>query len=167
MTDVGALYEQHWPEIYRFLRRRMHRASDAEVEDLAAKVFERVVLSSHRYEERGQAHSWLYEIARNLLVDHVRHAALLAFEPLTDALGRRATADAGSARHLTALEVAEALMRLPIRQRAALVGQFWSGDTLAESALLLGCSVDNVKHLRWYGLRRLRRELLEDDRCSA
>ena len=160
-ATVGALYAEHWEPVYWFLRARMPGAPDADVEDLAATVFERVVRFSDRYEERGRARPWLLDIAANLLVDRARHWACRPREVAVDSEspGGRATVDAGSARHDLVLDVARVLARLPERQRIAIVERYWAGGTAADTALLMGTTEDGVKKLLWWGKRRLRREL--------
>ena len=67
----GALYQRYFDPIFRYLCVRVERAEDAE--DLTATVFLRAYRSLGRYRERGWPFSaFLYQVARNALVDHYR-----------------------------------------------------------------------------------------------
>jgi RNA polymerase sigma-70 factor (ECF subfamily) len=67
----GELYQRYFDPIFRYLCVRVDRAEDAE--DLAETVFLRAYRSLHRYRERGWPLSaFLYQVARNALVDHYR-----------------------------------------------------------------------------------------------
>lgn len=67
----GCLYERYLETIYRYIRTRV--AEDRTAEDLTETVFLRSFESLSRYKEKGLRFSaFLYQIARNLLVDHYR-----------------------------------------------------------------------------------------------
>ena len=67
----GELYRRYFDPIFRYLRMRVAEEKDAE--DLAETVFLRAYQSLHRYRERGWPFSaFLYQVARNALVDHYR-----------------------------------------------------------------------------------------------
>lgn len=67
----GCLYERYLESIYRYIRTRV--AEDRTAEDLTETVFLRSYESLSRYKEKGLRFSaFLYQIARNLLVDHYR-----------------------------------------------------------------------------------------------
>jgi RNA polymerase sigma-70 factor (ECF subfamily) len=67
----GELYEKYVVLIYRYVLARVNSESDAE--DLTEIVFLRAFESLHRYKERGRRFSaFLYQVARNALVDHYR-----------------------------------------------------------------------------------------------
>ena len=67
----GGLYEKYVVLIYRYVLARVNAESDAE--DLTETVFLRAFESLHRYNERGRPFSaFLYQVARNALVDHYR-----------------------------------------------------------------------------------------------
>jgi len=81
----GQLYERYVDQIYRYVRSRV--SDDRDAEDLTENIFVRSYESLETYEERGWAYSaFLYQVARNLLVDHYRQAGsdqpLDASEPL-------------------------------------------------------------------------------------
>ncbi len=67
----GALYDHYQPQIYRFLFLKV--AGREEAEDLTHQVFLNAWLGIPRYKHRGfPFSSWLYQIARNQVVDHYR-----------------------------------------------------------------------------------------------
>ena len=67
----GKLYERYVVLIYRYVLARVNAESDAE--DLTEIVFMRAFEALHRYRERGRPFSaFLYQVARNALVDHYR-----------------------------------------------------------------------------------------------
>jgi RNA polymerase sigma-70 factor (ECF subfamily) len=67
----GELYQRYLNPIYRYIRARV--AVDQAAEDLTEMVFLRSFEVIHRYKERGRPYSaFLYQVARNLLIDHYR-----------------------------------------------------------------------------------------------
>jgi RNA polymerase sigma-70 factor (ECF subfamily) len=69
----GQLYERYLDRIYRYVRSRVSQERVAE--DITEMVFLRSFESLDSYEDRGHPFSaFLYQVARNLLVDHYRQA---------------------------------------------------------------------------------------------
>ncbi len=67
----GELYQKYLDPIYRYVRVRV--SEDRTAEDLTEVVFLRSFEALDRYKEQGRPFSaYLYQIARNLLVDHYR-----------------------------------------------------------------------------------------------
>ena len=67
----GCLYERYLESIYRYIRTRV--SEDRTAEDLTETVFLRSFESLDRYKEKGLRFSaFLYQVSRNLLVDHYR-----------------------------------------------------------------------------------------------
>src|SRR5262249_25771808 len=68
----GELYEQFAPEIYRYLLRHLNGRRES-AEDLTEEVFLKVLERLGSYQFRGLPFSaWLYRIARNHMIDHLR-----------------------------------------------------------------------------------------------
>jgi RNA polymerase sigma factor (sigma-70 family) len=163
MLDIGALYAEHWGPIYGFLQARLLGADPAEIEDLTAIVFERVVAHAARYEERGRPpSSWLYQIAANLLIDvyRQRRGRLITSSAAVEAHAPP-VADAGTDRQLDALMVAEALTMLTPKQRLVLVERYLIGASVQDTALVLGMSQISVKHVAGRAIKQLRAILSE------
>jgi len=140
------LYDFYLPRIYGFIYRRIGERSVAE--DLTATAFEKGLEALRRGTFRNETFGgWLYRVAANASVDHVRRSArLLALDGT--ATGRPAWIDrahepAASEAWATAVERDElqrALAQLPERHRRVLTLRFYDDLDPAEASAVLGCS---------------------------
>jgi len=156
----GDLYEQYSPLVFRFLRRRID-GSDEVVEDLAEDVFVKVYEKLDRYVERGLPFTaWLYRIAHNHLVDHLRSRPRYQANSL-DEVAEVAERSAPSAfgQVLDQQALAPALARLTPEQRQAVELRFLEGLSVAETASTMSRSEEAVKKLQARALANLRRHL--------
>jgi len=102
----AVIFERHFDEIHRYLRRRHPRAAD----ELAAEVFTVAFDARGRYRPLGDsARPWLYGIASNLLAKR-RRGELRAL---------RAHARSGGRREPAQDDPADALARADARRRSA------------------------------------------------
>lgn len=70
-SAFGSLYDYYQPKIYRFVLVKVSRREEAE--DLTHQVFLNAWANMKTYEDLGfPFSSWLYRIARNLIVDFYR-----------------------------------------------------------------------------------------------
>jgi RNA polymerase sigma-70 factor, ECF subfamily len=118
--------------------------------------------SAERYDpDRAALGTWLYAIARNLVIDQQRRRAarpqVLEAEPDTIVDDSPAALD----RALEAWQVAEALQALSSDHRAAILETYYRGLSVAEAAERLGIPPGTVKSRVYYGLRSLRLVLEE------
>ncbi len=65
------LYERNKGGLYRYLLRQLHQESLAE--DIFQEVWGKVISNAESYNESAKFTTWLYKIARNKVIDHVRH----------------------------------------------------------------------------------------------
>lgn len=67
-VEVGALYRDHAPRVWRYARARL--PSDADAEDVTSDVFTRAMSSQHRFDPaRGSEAAWVVGIARHAVAD--------------------------------------------------------------------------------------------------
>lgn len=162
----GDLYERFHPEIYRYLLRHLDGRRET-AEDLTEEVFLKVFERLARYQFRGLPFSaWLYRIARNHLIDHLRarpKQAVGSIELGPEIPVRRA--EAALNRSLDRQELTYALGRLTSDQRQVVMLRFLDGLSTQETALAIGKSEDAVKKLQARGLVQLRR-ILEEARVA-
>lgn len=70
-AEVGALYRDHAPRVWRYVRARL--PSDADAEDVTSEVFTRAMGSIDRFDDaRGSEGAWIIGIARNTVADFWR-----------------------------------------------------------------------------------------------
>lgn len=103
--------------------------------------------------------SWLFTVARNLVIDEYR-SARKRHELTTDELPERAERDRTDAL-FEALLVEEALGALGYEHRAVIVHAYYGGRSIAEVAAVLEIPEGTVKSRLHYGLRALRLALQE------
>ncbi len=164
----GELYEKLSPEIYRYLLRHVGGKREA-AEDLTEEVFVKVLERLHSYQFRGLPFSaWLYRIARNHLIDHLRAKPK---QPVSSIDATPDIAERGAElvldRSLDRHELSFALARLTVEQRQVVTLRFLEGLSTAETAAIVAKSEDAVKKLQARGLAQLRRTLEQSRRVET
>lgn len=154
----GQLYEQFSPEILRYLTRHLNGQREA-AEDLSEEVFLKVLERIHSYQFRGLPFSaWLYRIARNHMIDHLRARPRQIVTSIDNAPEiPEKKAEQVMDRSLDRHELTYALHRLTSDQRQVVSLRFLDGYTTAETAGIMGKTEDAVKKLQARGLVQLRR----------
>lgn len=66
------LYDEHWPWVYRLVRRLGGR--DVDPEDVTQDVFVAVIRKLPEFEGRAQLKTWIYRICCNITSEHRRRA---------------------------------------------------------------------------------------------
>lgn len=151
MTSEQA-FDQFHQAVYNFAYRLARRQDVAE--DITQECFLLLVRDPQRFDEaRGTIKTYLFSVARNLVLKHYRDHRLefpAEDEPPSAADPFRAI-DVSSA-------VAHAVAGLPLLQQEALILFEYEGLTLEEIAAVLGADVGTVKsrlHRARNALRRL------------
>jgi RNA polymerase sigma-70 factor (ECF subfamily) len=130
----GELYDFYLPRIYGFVYRRVQERSVAE--DLTAATFQRALETLRHREFRNDAFGgWLYRVAANAVVDHVRRGSRLTHLDGTDG----SSADAFAAA-LDRDELRGALERIAPAHRQVLALRFYDDLDPDEASAVLGCS---------------------------
>jgi RNA polymerase sigma-70 factor, ECF subfamily len=162
----GELYDWYLPRIYGYLVRRVEERTVAE--DLTATTFERALTALRSGGFRNESFGgWLYRVAGNALVDHVRRGR--RYVPLgvragdadrDDPLAAEAGADEGAMAAFTAAverdALARALDRLAPNHRRIVVLRYVDGLEPAEVAEVLGVSRPTAAVRLHRALRALR-----------
>jgi RNA polymerase sigma-70 factor (ECF subfamily) len=130
----GELYDFYLPRIYGFVFRRVQERSVAE--DLTAATFQRALETLRHREFRNDAFGgWLYKVAANAVIDHVRRGSRLTHLDGTDGSSGDAFAAA-----LDRDELRSALERLAPGHRQVLALRFYDDLDAGEASAILGCS---------------------------
>jgi RNA polymerase sigma-70 factor, ECF subfamily len=135
----GELFLRHHRQLHRLARLTSRSPEDAE------DALQDAMLSAHRgagsFRHDASVRSWLHRIVVNACLDRLRRAKAHPTSPLEDVYP---VADR-TAQVETAIVVERALMRLPVRQRAAVVAVDMQGYSIADTAQLLGIAEGTVK----------------------
>jgi RNA polymerase sigma-70 factor (sigma-E family) len=158
--SVSDLYASYAPRAGRLA---YVLTGDAELaQDVAQEAFARLITHLPTIRDPDAVEAYLRRSVVNLCRRHWRRAArersFLRREG--PAITSRTAGQPDVARREL---LAEALHRLPYRQRAALVLRFYEDLTERQTARALGCAVGTVKSLVFRGLRALREEIGDDD----
>ncbi len=123
------------------------------VEDLTQEVFYRVYKSIDRYQPDAQFTTWLYRIATNLCITHLKkNKRVESLEEIVDGKGEisdhdyeYSRADNNVYRKQIKKEINGALKELNEKERVAIILCKYEGFSYNEIAEILGCSVGAVK----------------------
>jgi RNA polymerase sigma-70 factor (ECF subfamily) len=69
------LYNRHKGGLYRYFMR--HIAEHSLAEDLYQEIWSKVIVQANHYKPTAKFTTWLYTLAHNRLVDHVRHLSVV------------------------------------------------------------------------------------------
>lgn len=159
--DVQALHAAHAGPILAFVLRATGDRQAAE--EIVQDTFVRAWRAADRFDpERGDVRTWLFAIARNLVVDHHRRRSARPVSPAPDErLDGPSPTSSDIERAVETWQVADALHQLSDAHRAAIVEVHLRGASIADAAEQLGVPAGTVKSRLYYGLRALRLALEE------
>ena len=158
---ISTIYEQSRLDIFRYL---YYRVGDKQVaEDLTSEVFIRMIKSIQEYRAKNASiEAWLYQIARNLAIDHHRKMRVRDHVPLEDHLmDENENVDKTIEHKLTSDTLVKALAQLNDDQREVIVLRFVNSIPIAQVAQMMHKSEDAIKGLQRRGLIALREILSE------
>jgi RNA polymerase sigma-70 factor (ECF subfamily) len=154
------LVARHLPRVLAMARRMTGNASEAE--DVAQDAFLRVWQKSPDW-HAGEARfsTWLYRVVVNLCVDRRRRRSFAPIEAAGDPEDPAPSAESRMAEGQRNRRVADALTKLPDRQRAALVLTYYEELSNAAVAEIMGVSVSALESLLVRARKALRASLDE------
>lgn len=151
---------------HRLLRYLLYLTGNREqAEDLFQETWMRVLLRGSQYNGAARFDTWLFTIARNLVIDLRRKRQMASLEELTEAGGMERSLDTVSTEkspfeQLQRLEsgqlVAEAMLELEPLHREAIVLRFQEEMTLEEISQVTMAPLSTVKSRLYRGLAALR-----------
>ena len=155
------LLDQHLSSVSNFVMRMM--ANTAEADDIIQETFIRLWTHGDKFNpEKAQLTTWLHNIAHNLCIDHFRKFKRLVEEPSTEKASTLAGPEDKAIQADMTATVQEAMMKLPERQRSAIIMCHYQGLSNKDAAMILDVSVDALESLMARGRRKLKQMLLVD-----
>lgn len=141
--------------------------SKEEVQDLLQDVFVKAFKNLHSYDTKRKFSSWIYRIAHNEAVNHIKRKSLKKFIPWEDITAVKDKLEMTSVeegaqdswiRKETEKEVNKAMERLPFKYKQVLMLRYYSDKSYKEISEISGKPVNTVGTL----ISRAKRKLLEE-----
>ena len=159
---LASLYEEYYDKIARYVY--AHIGDRTEAEDIAGEVFLKALESLKSYQERGvPMQSWLFRIAHNMVVDHLRKAAKRKTVPIDTVQIEGGTDPLTAAEINIEMErVTRAMEQITKEQREVLRLRFFGGLTSKEAGSILNKSDGAVREMQRAAIEKLRKLLVTD-----
>ncbi|HVN26382.1 MAG TPA: sigma-70 family RNA polymerase sigma factor [Candidatus Paceibacterota bacterium] len=159
-SAFGALYDSYQPMIYRFVL--VKTGSREEAEDITHQVFLSAWQNVRTYKHRGHPFSsWLYQIARNQVIDFYRakksDIALDALDPEYFAVPTTVSADLAA--KLEIEKVRRAIEQLKPDYQDVIILRFIEDVSLKETAAAIGKTEGAVKLMQHRAMKELQKIL--------
>ncbi|MFQ3567287.1 MAG: sigma-70 family RNA polymerase sigma factor [Aggregatilineales bacterium] len=162
---VAELYQAHVHQIYRYIAVRV--SDPADVEDLTADVFVRMVEGLSTYQMTGAPfEAWLYRIAASRVVDYYRaksRGGAVALSDIMAAPGETPEQEMIETQGFDLLRAA--LHALPEVYQLLLILRFVERKSHEETARILGRSLSSVKSMQHRALTRLAEQMGLDQKA--
>ena len=164
MKAFEQLYDRHESGVWRFVFRSVQ--NNAVTDDLVQEVWFSVTRSAASYEPTAKFKTWLFTMARNRVIDHVRttknHASIDAENEEGESMFSDLAADSrfGPVRQVSSREQAKALLdaieQLPEDQREAFLLQAEGDMSVEEIATAIGVTFETAKSRLRYARNKLK-----------
>jgi len=162
---LDRLIEQYQHRLLRYL---IYLSGNRELaEDLFQETWIRVLERGHQYDGRHEFSTWLYAVARNLTIDHLRKKSPVSLDGMIDGLAadeRHASFEPADTRpmawevvqqHEQGERISAALVSMPAEYREAIVLRFQDELALEEIATVTRAPLGTVKSRLYRGLNML------------
>ena len=163
---VERLYVTHHGEIYAYLARMLR--DDELAADLTQETFVKAFRAHDTLLDPNRARAWLYQIAGRTALDELRRRKIVRFVPWTgESRGTASSAEDLVLRARLSADLERALLRIPPRQRQALLLSELHELTGMELAEAMGVSHVAARALLTRGRESLRQALAVERASSA
>ena len=158
-----SLFEESYDKIAHYVY--SHIGDKTEAEDIASEVFLKALESLKTYKERGiPMQAWLFKIAHNLVVDHLRKVTKHKTVSIdTVEIRDEANPEATLEMNIELERVTRSMKELTEEQREIVRLRFFGGLTSREVGSLLGKSDGAVREMQRAALEKLRQLLSESN----
>ena len=164
-SALNELIERKTKPLLQLVQRILGEVEEAR--DVVQVTFFKVWENRRKFDERWSPNTWIYRIASNLAIDHLRSRKTRekCYEPVLHYL--RQVADTRASRDLSEMQQGEVAVifrqlstALPDKQRVIFVLRELEGLSSAEVAAVLNCRESTIRNNLFNARKLLRRELL-------
>lgn len=151
------VYQDYSRKVMSYIRTKISNPTEAE--DLHSVVFTKVFEKFSSFDQsKASVSTWVYTVARNTLIDFFRTRKI--HDELGDEDVVEENAFQGILDEETLGELAQALERLPERERDLIVMHYYNNMQLKEIALKMHMSYSNCKLVHNKALMKLRQYMV-------
>lgn len=155
-SRLAGLYDAYFDKIARYAYSRIGDRTAAE--DLAGEVFLKALESLNKFEERGlPMEAWLFKIAHNQVVDHLRAASKTKTVPIeTVEIKDQADPQQWAEINIEMQRVSLAMKQLTPEQAEVIRLRFFGGLGSKEVAAMLGKNDGAVREMQRAAMEKMR-----------
>lgn len=161
MRAFERLYAKHKGGTYRFFLRQTDQQT---AEDLLQELWKKVVMNAAKFEANAKFSTWLYKMAKNLLIDNHRH--LFVVDKVIDvnaghsegenSIPESMSSDKQYHQEVSQKALMECLQKLPRTQIESFLLKQEAGFTQSEIAEIVDASLEAIKSRIKTAIKNLR-----------
>lgn len=168
----GEITERYRGKLFAYLYRLVGQKEEAE--DLLQDVFLKAFRNLKSYDNRRKFSSWIYRIAHNEAINHIKRKSLKKFitwENITLTKDKITAAHAGEAvddawiRKEKNQELEDALDKLPLKYKQVLIFRYYSDQSYEEMSEILDKPINTIGTLINRAKKRLILQLAKDNKA--
>lgn len=165
MKAFETLMERYKAKVFSYILRMVRNRGDAE--DLFQETFFKVVRELPTYQEKGRFKSFIFQIAHNACLDHLKRLENKLRDATVDLVSNQpvpilAAVDAGLdpeqqiAHQEQTILLHQAITSLPDNQREVVIMRYYSDLSFKEIAEIINCPLNTVLGRMHYALKKLK-----------
>jgi RNA polymerase sigma factor (sigma-70 family) len=163
LDKMGLLFERYHRALFAFLYHSTKQVALSE--DLVQTVFYRLLKYRHTFGGDGEFRTWMYHIARNVLIDNAQKTQRMVYQPDVSVLGDKhfsvLAADVQLEQKQDSEAIHEALAQLSPEHREVLILSRFQELSYIEIAQVLNTSEGNIKVKVHRAMKELKRIYLK------
>jgi RNA polymerase sigma-70 factor (ECF subfamily) len=151
-------YKQYYPRLFAYIYARVGNAHQSE--DIVSDVFERVYLKLDSLRDRDAMATWLFTIARNAIVSHVRkysRETVVGHDVMRELLPATASVESEVMHREDLAGITRAVRTFSQREQDIIALKFDAELANAQIARVMGLTEQNVRVIIFRTIRKLRK----------
>ena len=161
-STFASLFDALYPRLFGYIRARVRTRQIAE--DLTATVFEKALRYQHTYSpDKGDFDAWLFQIARNAVIDHQKAQTKAPTEteldPAYQLAANQPTPEQALVKQEQQLNLNKVITQLPERDQEIIQLRFFGRLTNRKIAELLDMKEKTVSVVIYRALKKMKFEL--------
>ena len=156
---IEMLVRKYQKMIYAFTYKMINDMEEAK--DITQKIFIQAIKGLKGFKKEASFKTWLYRIAVNTTLSHIRKGNYKEVELDETAIGNQAGVLSSMIKRERGNVIKMGLNKLPKQQRLAIILRAYEGLSCYETSRIMGCSESTVKTHYHFAVRKLK-DILKD-----